>query len=462
MTIKQTSAPRRLTGELIDANHPDYDTARCVFNAAVDRRPELIVRCRTRDDVVAAVEHAAGERLPVCIRAGGHSHAGFAVADGALMVDLSEMRAVEVDPQARVARVQGGARWREVETAASVHGLAASAGGIDTTGAAGVTLGGGYGWLHRRHGLACDNLRSAEVVLADGTIVKASAEEHSELFFALRGGGGNFGVVTELELALHPVSEALAGMLLYPADRAPDVLRLYRQLCAEAPDELTLVVALVTLPPVPSLPDALRGQRAAMLRAAFLGPPADGRRLLAPVRELGPALLDTITPVDASGLQRHGGDTIPPRAHAAATGEWLGELDDATIDALVRAHREATSPHSALVLVQMGGAVARAAAGETAFTYRHAQHSLEVICSWAPGEDPAAHLPWLQSARDAARTSSLGAGYVNFLGDEGPQRVRDAYGPDTYRRLAALKQAVDPENRFRFNQNIPPNGEEPL
>ncbi len=459
MTTKQTSARRRLAGELIDAAHPEYESARRVFNAAIDRRPEVIVRCRTANDVVAAVEHAAAQGLPVCVRAGGHSLAGFGVADGAVMIDLSTMRDVRLDLERRVAVVQGGAIWRDLEAAASQHGLAASAGAIDRTGIAGVTLGGGYGWLHRRHGLSCDNLMSAEVVLADGQVVRASVDEQPELLFGLRGGGGNFGVVTELELRLHPLRQALAGFVLHPGNRATDVLRLCRELCREAPDELTLAVALITLPPLPMLPERLHGERAVMLRAAFLGDIAEGERRLAPMREYGPPVLDTFAPLDISTVQRSAGETIPSRAHTASTGEWLGELDDATIDGLVHAHREAPSPLSAIVLVAMGGALARVAARETAFAFRDAQHALEVLPAWAEGENPRVHLDWMHSVRAAAASASLGAGYVNFLGDEGPERVRAAYGPDTYERLAALKQAVDPCNRFRFNQNIPPASE---
>jgi FAD/FMN-containing dehydrogenase/catechol 2,3-dioxygenase-like lactoylglutathione lyase family enzyme len=447
---------RRLTGELLHPGDREYERARQVFNASVDRRPELIVRCRTTEDVVAAVEHAISEELPVCVRGGGHSLAGFGVADGALMVDLSAMRAVRVDPEARVARVQGGATWRDLELAASPCGLAASAGAIDRTGVAGVTLGGGYGWLHRRYGLACDNLICAEVVLADGQVVRASADQHPELFFALRGGGGNFGVLTELELRLHPVSEALAGFVLHPAERAAEILNLYRQLCNQAPDPLTLAVALIALPPLPSLPAELHGERAVMLHAGFLGSVADGKRLLEPASSVGPPLLDTIAPVDVPTLQRSAGETIPPRAHTAATGEWLGDLDDTTIDGLVQAHCEATSPLSAIVLVQMGGAASRIPASESAFAFRNAVHALEVLPIWTEGEDPSPHLRWMRTVRAAAGGSSLGAGYINFLGDEGEERVRAAYGPDTYLRLAAVKDAVDPMNRFRFNQNIVP------
>ncbi len=454
--VARARLERRLRGELLRPGAENYEEARQVFNAAIDRRPELVARCRTTEDVVGAVEHAVAEDLPVCIRAGGHSLAGFGVADDALMIDLSTMRDVRVDPQARVARVRGGATWRDLEAVASLSGLAASAGAIDRTGVAGVTLGGGYGWLHRRHGLACDNLLSAEVVLADGQVVRASAEQHPDLFFALRGGGGNFGVVTELELRLNPLREAFAGFVLHPAERAPDLLRLYRETCRDAPDELTLAVALITLPPLPFVPEPLRGETALMLRAAFLGDAAEGARLLAPIRQYGPPALDTFAPADVSALQRSAGETIPPRAHGAATGEWLGELDDATIEGLVRAQREARSPQSAIVLVQMGGAVAGVSAGETAFAFRHATHALEVLAHWSEDEDPRPHLEWMHAARGAVASSSLGACYVNFLGEEGHDRVRAAYGPDTYHRLAAIKQAVDPANRFRFNQNIPP------
>ncbi|MBV8999554.1 MAG: FAD-binding oxidoreductase [Solirubrobacterales bacterium] len=447
---------RRIVGKLLCPGEPDYEQARQVFNASVDRRPELIVRCAGIDDVVAAVEHAAAEDLPACVRAGGHSLAGFGVADGSVMVDLSAMREVRIDPKARVAWVQGGATWRDVEVAASPYDLAASGGAIDRTGVAGVTLGGGYGWLHRRYGLSCDNLVAAEVVLADGQVVRASADQWPELFFALRGGGGNFGVVTELEVRLHPLRRAFAGFVLYPGERAADVLRLYSEACREAPDELTLAVALITLPPLRFVPQQLHGKRAVMLRAAHLGDVADGERLLEPVRDYGPPVLDTFRPVPASALQRSAGETIPPRAHGAATGEWLGELDDAAIDALVRAQRGAPSPLSAIVIVQMGGIVARVPVGETAFTFRHAGHALEVVPHWDEGEDSARHLDWMREVRGSVSSSSLGAGYVNFLGEEGEQRVRAAYGPDTYRRLATVKQALDPANRFRFNQNIPP------
>lgn len=446
----------RLTGELLHPGEPEYEQARQVFNAAIDRHPELIVRCRTTEDVVAALEHASAEDLPVCVRAGGHSIAGFGVADDALMVDLSAMRAVSVDPRARVARVEGGATWRDVEAAASPYGLAASAGAIDSTGVAGVTLGGGLGWLHRRHGLSCDNLLSAEVVLADGQVVRASTDRRPDLFFALRGGGGNFGVVTELELRLHPVGEALGGFVLHRGEHAPDVLRLYDEICRYAPDELALAVHLITLPPLPFVPEALHGARAVHVAGAFLGDNAEGERLLAPLREYRTPVMDTFGPVDIPTLQRFAGEMVPPRAYGASTGEWLGGLDDETIEQLARAHREARSPLAMIMLGQMGGAVARVPAGETAFAFRHAAHLLEVVPAWTEGEDPVPHLDWMRGARAGVATCSLHAGYVNMLGEEGAERVRAAYGPDTYRRLAEVKRAVDPGNRFRFNQNIPP------
>jgi FAD/FMN-containing dehydrogenase len=450
------------TGELIVPGDERYDRARTVWNAAVDRRPALIARAHRTSDVVAAIRFAREEGLPLSVRGGGHSTAGLAVADGALMLDLSPMKAVTVDPAAGVAVAAPGLTWAELDAATQERGLAVTGAATGSVGVAGMTLGGGVGRLDRLAGLACDNLIEAEVVTADGRVLTASGSEHPDLFWALRGGGGNFGVVTSLRLRVHPVATAYGGLLGYAFGHAAEVLRAYAHFSEHAPDTLALYAALITAPPLPFIPEGLRGQPVAGLLAFCFGTADEHpERSVAALRALlPPPAVDATGPMSYLRTQQMGEGIAPAGMHHYDTSEWLSHLDDKAIEALVDARAHATSPRSAIVLKRMGGATARVPGDATAFRYRQAAHKLHVHAEWASGE-PHAHRAWARAARQAAVHASAGGGYVHFIADdEGHDRVRAAYGGN-YARLTEVKAAYDPGNFFRINHNIAPHSQGP-
>lgn len=442
-----TALRTRLRGTLIRPGEPDYDQARAVWNGMINRRPALIVRCAGNGDVIAAVEFAREQDLPLAVRGGGHNAAGLAVCDGGVVVDLSTMRAVRVDPQARTLRAEGGAIWADVDRAAQAYGLATTGGAISSTGVAGLSLGGGLGWLMRSHGLACDNLLSADVATADGRIVTASEREHADLFWGLRGGGGNFGAVTAFEFRLHPVGPVLAGMLVHPLARAGEVLRFYREFTRSAPDALTVFVTLMTLPD---------GVPVIALMLCYNGPITEGERLVAPLRAFGPPILDQVAPMPYVQLQRLLDEAFPAGLQVYWRSHFLSGLEDTAIDTLLMHTAAATSPLTVVLVEQLGGAVSRVERGATAFDQRSARFNLAIVTRWLGGEEAAPHTAWTRGLWAAMQPYAAGV-YVNYLGvEEGEGRVREAYGEQSYARLAALKAAYDPSNRFRANQNIPP------
>ena len=452
-----TSIPG-FAGELIAPGGERYDQARAVWNAAIDRRPSLIARASRTADVLAVIRYARRSGTPLSIRGGGHSAAGLAVADGVPMLDLSPMKAVAVDPAARVAVAAPGLTWEELDAATQSRGLATTGGVVGSTGIAGLTLGGGIGWLDRLAGLTCDNLASAEVVTADGRLLRASDTEHPDLFWALRGGGGNFGVVTSFSYRMHPVTQAYGGLLGYTFDQAAKVLEAYAALSDQAPDRLALYAALATAPPLPFIPRGLHGQPVALLIPVCFGTADDHpERTVAAVRSLlPPPAVDTTGPMSYHQIQRFSEGPLAPGGHHYYTAEWLDFLDGTAIESLVSAAARATSPLSIIVLKRMGGATARVPAEATAFRYRQAAHNLDIHAQWAPDGDPARHRAWAHDTRRAVRHASAGGGYVNFIdGDLGDERVRAAYGAN-YSRLAEVKAAYDPDNFFRFNHNIAP------
>jgi FAD/FMN-containing dehydrogenase len=446
------------TGELITPGSRRYDRARRVWNAAVDRYPALIARAHSTADVVATVRHAREEGLALSVRGGGHSTAGLAVADGALMLDLSAMKTVQVSARTRVAVAAPGLTWGELDAATQAHGLATTGATVGSVGVAGMTLGGGIGRLDRFAGLSCDNLIDAEVVTADGQVLTAS--EHPDLLWALRGGGGNLGVVTSFRYRLHPVSTAYVWFLGYPLDRAADLLRAYAQFSEKAPDRLALYVGLETAPALPFIPEGLRGQPFAGLLALCFGPADDDpERILAPLRALlPPPAVDITGGMSYLETQQLSEGMAPAGMPRYDTGEWLSHLDDTAIDALVNAAAEAPTQQSMIVVKRMGGATARIPAADTAFWYRQAAHKINVQVEWTSGE-PDVYREWVRSARRAVSHASAGGGYVNFMsGDEGADRVRAAYGGN-YERLARVKAAYDPGNFFHLNHNIAPAGD---
>jgi FAD/FMN-containing dehydrogenase len=448
------------SGALLTPGDAGYDEARQVWNGAIDRHPALIARCATVADVVAALRHARELGLRVAVRGGGHGVAGLAVCDDGLVIDLSPMRGIAVDPAARTARAQAGVLWGEMDAATQEHGLATVGGIVTHTGIAGLTLGGGIGWLMRRCGATVDNLLGAEVVTADGDVVQAGAEEHPELFWGLRGGGGNFGIVTSFEYRVHAVGPTvLAGPIFHALEDGPEVLRFYRDYIAEAPDELTTIVMLRHAPALPFMPAELHGRPVVMVTACYAGAVERGEHVLAPLRRFGRPLVDAVGPRPYVELQSLFNAGVPHGWHYYWKSWELPPLQDAAIDTLVEQAHGITSPRSYVIVFQLGGALARVGEHDTAFGQRDAAHDVNINAVWLP-DDPARdeHVRWARECYAALEPFATGRTYVNFLADEGQQRVRAAYGEERYARLVALKRAHDPDNVFRLNQNIDPGG----
>jgi len=439
-----------LGGPLLRPGDDGYDAARQIFNGMIDRRPALIARCTATGDVAKAVGFAREQGLVVSVRGGGHNVAGNAVCDGGLMIDLTLMKGIRVDPAARTVRAQGGVTWREFDRECQAFGLATTGGAISSTGIAGLTLGGGFGWLGRSYGMSCDNLISADVVLADGTVVTASMDEHPDLFWGLRGGGGNFGVVTSFEYRLHPVGPILGGMLLYPLDRAKEVLRTLRDFNESAPDASSVFGVLMTTP---------EGDRMLALLVCYNGPIEQGEALLRPLRERTTPLADLVATIGYEQMQTMLDEGFPFGLQNYWKSEFLKALPDEAIDLVVDRFAAAPSPLSAVVLEQFGGAYRRVASDETAFGHRDWDYNFLIVSRWADPADADGNIRWARDLWDAVRPFASGAVYVNYLegGQEGADRIRSAYGGN-YDRLVALKERYDPSNFFRLNQNIQPTG----
>jgi FAD/FMN-containing dehydrogenase len=452
-----TELSRDFRGVLIRPGDTGYDAARALWNGSVNRRPGLIARCSGAADVRAAVRFARERDLLVAVRGGGHNVAGTAVCDGGLVIDLSPMKGAWVDPAGRTVRAQAGLLWGELDRETQAFGLAATGGIVSHTGIAGLTLGGGLGWLMRRHGLAADNVVSADLVTADGDFLHACAEEHADLFWGLRGGGGNFGVVTSFTYRLHAVGPiVLAGVLLYPAAKAREVLGFYRDFIGSAPDELTTIVVLRMAPPAPFLPASVHGQPVVVIGACYAGPVEEGERAVAPLRRLGEPLVDLIGPTPYLSHQSLFDPTAPHGLGYYWRYEYVPGLSDALIDTLVeRAWSDAT-PESYTIIFHLGGAVGRQHPEASAFEDRRAAHAVNIDAVWSEPALAPACIAWARELWEAMRPYSTGRVYVNFLGEEGQDRVRAAYGEVKYERLQALKRRYDPTNFFRLNQNIRP------
>jgi FAD/FMN-containing dehydrogenase len=448
-------------GQLITADNSDYDTARAVWNGTVDRRPRVIARCSGTADVAAAVHFARDHDLDIAIRGGGHNVAGTAVCDGGIVIDLSAMRAVWVDPAGRTAQVQGGALWGDVDHETQAHGLATTGGIVGHTGVAGLTLGGGLGFLMRKHGLTIDNLLAAEVVTAEGSIVRASADEHPDLFWALRGGGGNFGVVASFRFALHPVGPAvLAGPVFWAADDTADVLRFYRDFTASAPDELGTVIRLGTIPPLPVIPEDLHWRPAMAVACCYAGAIEEGERAVRALRQFGAPLVDLISPMPYAAFQGGFDDTVLHGWHYYWKATDLTGLSDDAIAVIADRAYAAGSPRSYCAMFHMGGAVARVDHDATAYASRGVAHNIIIDAVWLPeesGEHATAETAWARSFLQTLEPHRADGVYVNFLdSDDDTGRVREAYGDRTYRRLAEVKAKYDPDNVFHNNKNILP------
>ena len=443
-------------GDLIGPEDGRYEEARKVYNGMIDRRPGLIARCSNDADIVGAVDFARGEGVLVSIRGGGHNAGGLGVCDDGLVIDLSAMRAIEVDPDRKTVRVQGGATWGEVDAATHEHGLAVPSGIISTTGVGGLTLGGGLGHLSRKYGLAIDNLLAADMVLADGSKVTASAEENPDLFWAIRGGGGNFGAVTSFLFRANPVHTVQAGPTFWPLEATAEVLHFYDEFMASAPEDVNGFFAFLTVPPSPDFPEELHGRKVCGVVWCCTGDEAETEEALKPVREFGPTLLDGIAPTPFPGLQSAFDGLYPAGDQWYWKADFIDELPDEAIAAHVEYGAALPSMQSTMHLYPVDGAVHRVGKDETAFNYRHSRWS-QVIVGVDP--DPAnapALTKWARDYYEAIHPYSAGGAYVNFLmHDEGAGRVQATYG-DNYDKLVEVKRRYDPENLFRVNQNIAP------
>jgi hypothetical protein len=444
-------------GQLVRPGDPAYDEHRKVWNGSIDRFPALIARCSGVADVIAAVRFAAGAGLRVAVRSGGHSYPGLSVCDGGIVIDLGSMKGIRVDPKARTARVQAGALWGELDRETQAFGLATTGGIVTHTGVAGLTLGGGLGWLQRKHGLTIDQLLSVDLVTAGGELVKARHTESVDLFWGLRGGGGNFGIVTEFEFRLHPVGPTvLAGPIFWPIEQAPDLLRFYRDWSAETPDELmTLVVQRKALP-LPSIPRELHGKQLVSVSCCHAGPIEEGERVVRPLRAFGSPVLDLCEPKPYVAHQAMFDPAFPHGWRYYFRACDVAGLSDEVIDVMVEHGRRIVSPISSVAFFQMGGAVGRVGESETAFNGRDAAFTVNINGNSQTAEGFEAEREWARTFWSALAPHHTSV-YVNFLMDEGEQRIRQAYGADKYERLKALKRTYDPTNFFRLNQNIPPD-----
>jgi FAD/FMN-containing dehydrogenase len=452
--------PRRagphVSGETLRAGAPGYDEARAVWNARFDRRPEVIVRAAAPGDIVAALKYAREHDLAVSVKGGGHAYAGNSVLDGGLLIDLGPMNQVSVDADLRRATVGAGARWGAVDEATQAVGLATPGGTVSTVGVAGLTLGGGEGWLSRVHGLACDNLVGADVVTASGAMVRASDTENPDLFWGLRGGSGNLGIVTSFEFALHSLDhQILAGQVIHPFDRAPELLRSYRDYFEDAVDEAVCFPFVYRVPPLDVFPAECHGEIVLALVMAFMGPLADGERHLAPLRALAAPILDGVAPHTYVGLQQSfdagmgNGNRWYSRAH------FLDTLSDEAIDILVDRVDPLPGEFTTVYLGPGGGAVGRKRPDATAFPHRTSAHQLHIFPGWIDADRDEEIMAWTRRISDAVVPCSSGGVYVNLLGEDERSRVPAAYGSN-YERLTRLKTKWDPDNRFRSNHNIPP------
>ncbi|HEX4717463.1 MAG TPA: FAD-binding oxidoreductase [Thermoleophilaceae bacterium] len=446
----------RFFGMLVGRDHPAYDEHRAIWNGSIDRRPALIARCAGEDDVAASVAFGRRTGLPVAVRSGGHSFPGLCTCDDGLVIDTSLMKAIEVDPDTATVRAQAGVLLGELDQATQSLGMAVPAGIVTHTGLAGLTLGGGIGWLQRKYGLTVDQLLSVRVVTADGRHVTASPDENADLFWGIRGAGTNFGVVTEFEFRLNPLGpEVLAGAVVWRTQDSPEVMRFYRDWIEDVPDELTTIVMHRRAPALPALPPDLHGEPVVMVGCCFAGPVEEGERVLEPLRRFGRPAADLCRPKPFVEHQAMFDATFPHGRWYYFQSRDVQRLSDELIDVTAEHMLRIESPHSGSPIFHLGGAVALADTGETAFSGRSAGHTINVngVSETAEGFD--AEREWVRSYWQALEPYGVGV-YVNFLMDEGEARVRAAYGKDKYDRLRALKREWDPDNLFHLNQNIPP------
>ena len=461
MSLLLPSSPEihRFTGTLIGSDDDGYEEARRVYNGMVDRYPALIARCESVADVSAAVLHARTHGMEIAVRGGAHSAPGFGTSEGGLVIDLGPLKDIQVDPARRIAWVQPGVVWGELDEATQEHGLAVTGGRVSSTGVSGFTIGSGSGWLERKMGLAADNLRAARVVTAEGNVVKASATENADLFWAIRGGGGNFGIVVEFEFALRPIGPiVLGGMLMWPRERAGELMRAYRDLMADAPDALCGGLALMTAPPMDFVPRELQGRAAISIVVLYAGDLERGAEHLAPLRALEPAV-DIVQPMPYVAVQSMMDKGHPEALRNYYRSGFLDELTDAAIDTFLAGAAGAPSTLSAILLQPLGGAFGRVGDMETALGHRDAQWAFQVLAQWLEPERDTTNRNWVRALTDALSPWSRPAGFPNFISEAGDASVVVAYGAERYARLVEAKDRWDPQNVFALNHNIRPSVE---
>jgi FAD/FMN-containing dehydrogenase len=438
---------KRHRGTVMTKDDPGYDDARRVWNAMIDKHPRLIARCRTAGDVISAVNFARDNGLPIAVRGGAHNVSGRATCTDGIVIDLTEMKGIRVDPVAETVRAEPGLRWGEFDRETQAFGLATTGGTVGDTGIAGLTLGGGFGWLGGRLGMTVDNLIGADVVLATGKLVHASAHENTDLFWALRGGGGNFGVVTSFEYQLHPVGPMIVGgLVMHPFARAAEVLRFYGELIKTAPDDLTAAAVLLTAPD---------GQKACAIAAAFAGSVEEGEKAVEPIKQFGPPIFDVMGPIPYLGQQALLDQAMPPNLLNYWKADFISEVSDGVIQAAIEAYSRVPSPLSSILFFPIHGAASRVAADATAYPHRGGVH-MGLYSLWNDPSQNAPNIAWVREVWDAIQPFVPGGVYVNELGDdEGDDRVQQAYSAN-YDRLARIKATYDPQNLFHLNANIKP------
>ena len=444
---REISALRaRLRGPLVQASESGYEEARALFNAMIDRRPALVARCHGAADVMAAVNFVRDHDVLVSVKGGGHGIAGKAVCDGGLLIDMSQMKGIRVDPAARTARVEPGVLGAELDRETQAFGLATPVGTVSTTGIAGLTLGGGQSWLASKYGFAIDNLLSVDIVTADGALRTASATQNEDLFWGIRGAGHNFGVVTSFEYRLHPVGEVLGGLLIHPLSHAVNVLKFYRDFTASQPDELQTWAGILTLPD---------GTQVVALVPCFVGPHDEGERLLMPLRRFGSPIADTIAPLPYVAMQQLFDASFPHGRLNYWKSGLASRLSDEVIVASVEYAKTVPSPHTVILFAELHGAYSRVGKADTAYFHRDLQYDAIILAGWTDPADTQRNIDWTRELFAVWEPYLARAAYVNDLGDEGEDRALSAYG-DNYTRLAALKAKYDPTNLFQLNQNIKP------
>ena len=443
-------------GEIILPSEKAYEQARKIWNGMIDKRPAIIARCLGASDVIKAVKFAGDHHLTVAVRGGGHNVSGNAVCDGGIMIDLSMMKSVRVDPQEQSVRAEPGAIWRQFDLETQAFGLATTGGLVSSTGISGFTLGGGIGWLTRKYGLALDNLKSVDLVTSKGDLVTANADKNSDLFWGVRGGGGNFGIVTSFEYKIHPVGPIiLGGLIAYRAEQGEEVLKFYSEFVKNAPDELTTLAAFITAPPLPFIPKDVHGSHLVAISVCYCGKIEEGQKVLEPLRRFGSPIADVIQPMPYLVLQSMLDEAAPSGIQNYWKSSYISNLSDEVIKIILRYGEKITSPLSAIHIHALGGALQRIPDDETAFSHRDAPFVLNIVSSWPDPSENNKHIQWTRNLFNDMQAYARGV-YVNFMGEEDAGRVKEAYDPAKYSKLVGLKNKYDPANMFHLNQNIVP------